>query len=212
MRSLERSTIISIIVTAIVGSIVLVVLYKNNYSLFLNAFGSFIGSCIAIFLYFEVSYLLDYKKHEKYLIAEIQNNWNNLKEFPRILDRVFASWSRGDIDWINKVVTTRLSINEVYHYLSDKAYIAFISKGFELNLSEETLQSLCPFYFYGKRFSEDTQNLEAIINSKIAKGEKLDHTVLTQYHQQFQAINVEYIKKISDYYKNLNRGGKISLK
>lgn len=212
MRSLERSTIISIIVTTIVGSIVFFVLYKNNNSLFLNAFGSFIGSCIAIFLYFEVSYLLDYNKHEKYLIAEIQNNWNNLKEFPRSLDRVFASWSRGEIDWINKVVTTRLSINEVYHYLSDKAYIAFISKGFELNLSEETLQSLCPFYFYGKRFSEDTQNLEALINTKIAKGEKLDYTILTHYHQQFQAINVEYIKKISEYYKNLNRGGKIKLK
>lgn len=212
MRRIERSAIISIIFTVIIVSIVGLILYFQNRPLLLNATGSFIGSCIAIFLYFEINYLLDYRKHEKYLIEEIQNNWNNLKEFPRILDRVFASWSRGEIDWINKVATTRLSINEVYHYLSDKAYIAFISKGFELNLSEETLQSLCPFYFYGKRFSEDTQNLEAIINSKIAKGEKLDHTILTQYRQQFQEINMEYIKKISYYYKNLKRGGKISLK
>ncbi len=211
MLKIIRNLIVIILFTVGIGACIAYILYINDESLFISALGSFIGTCVAIALVFESQYLLDYRKHEKFLKKEIEENMKRFHDFSTYLIRAFSAWADGEIFWINKAVTTKLIVNEVYHFTSDIAYTAFINKGFELYLSKNTLQSLCPLYFYWNSFSKITQQLEAEINAYISKGNKPKKEFLDEYHKKFEAVQKAHRDMILPLYRNLRKNQKVQL-
>lgn len=180
-------------------------------SLYNGLFSNIIATIIAVYLIYLINYNISFYRYKNWLINEIIDNYNRFTEFQRYVDACFDGWHQQKVSWIEKKVTTRIELNEVFHFFSDKAYFAFINKGFQLEISESILNNLCMFYFFGKKFSEEEQNLEARVNETIIQ-ESIDFSLhANQIKMEFLVIQTNYKPDIDKHFRNLNKSNQLKL-
>lgn len=180
-------------------------------SLYNGLFSNIVATIVAVYLIYLINYNISYYRYKSWLINEIIDNYNRFTEFQRYVDACFDGWHQQKVSWIEKKVTTRIELNEVFHFFSDKAYFAFINKGFQLEISEPTLNNLCMFYFFGKKFSEEEQNLEARVNEQIIQ-KKIDFNIhANQMKMDFLGIQNKYKPYIDKHFRNLNENNQLKL-
>lgn len=67
------------------------------------------------------------------------------------------------------------------------------------------------FYFFGKKFSEEEQNLEARVNETIIQ-ESIDFSLhANQIKMEFLVIQTNYKPDIDKHFRNLNKSNQLKL-
>nr|WP_319538269.1 hypothetical protein [uncultured Methanospirillum sp.] len=151
----------------------------------------------------------DFNKHIKILFKEINENENKLNLFLNHLQEKTVVWEEKKRDyqslspdwrgiWLDKKISSGFP-PFVFNYLSFDNYNLFYNLGYQLELPDEG-EKLNGSYTFLKKFCQNTQELEQLINSKVKKGE--DFSQYIELMKSEYNLICNYIPEIKTEYGN----------